>query len=257
VNLFELESAFFQELNGQTNSQLQDLIKPAGMTANERMDIYRSNTFGAQHSALQQIFPVCLQILGDDYFRQVARIYILQHPSNQPDLNIYGEAWPRFLADLLKQKTELADLPYLSDLALLEWQNHAAYYADLNSDFDFAALGEMENQERARVRLTLNNSLSLLVSTFPIYAIWSAHHNDAPQAEVAAISRPQYLCTYRDQFQCPVEEISQEQYETLTAIADRDSLEQLSERDRFPYLDINLPQFIEKGWVTGFFAPGQ
>ncbi len=63
------------------------------------------------------IYPVCCQLVGEIFFNATALSFINQCPCLSPDLGDYGKQFPDFIANFEPVK----HLPYLSDVAHLEW----------------------------------------------------------------------------------------------------------------------------------------
>ena len=92
----------------------------------------------------------------------------------------------------------VADVPYLPDIARLEWARHTAYHAadatPLGAE-DFAAI---PGEQVAALTLSLHPSLSVVASAFPIVSIWETNMFDNEVrpvgadagAEAAMIVRP-------------------------------------------------------------------
>ncbi len=70
--------------------------------------------------------PSIERLVGEDFFKGAASLFIgasSSHP--RPVLIEYGEAFPAFLESFEPAR----GLPYLADVARLEWLRHAAYHA--------------------------------------------------------------------------------------------------------------------------------
>jgi len=55
------------------------------------IEIYRNNYRGNLHDALAGAYPVIKQLVGDEFFRFLARKYIEKYPSRSANLHQYGE----------------------------------------------------------------------------------------------------------------------------------------------------------------------
>ena len=69
------------------------------MTAQERIDVYRDMYEARLADALAADFPRLAAHLGDDRFRELAHLYVRQHPSRSYTLNRFGDRLPEFLRD--------------------------------------------------------------------------------------------------------------------------------------------------------------
>lgn len=90
-----------------------------------RLAIYRGNAIAAGLRALQAHYPVCASLVGASFFEGLAREYRRRCGSSSGDLSDYGAEFARFLADFEPAQS----VPYLPDVARLEWAVHEAEHA--------------------------------------------------------------------------------------------------------------------------------
>lgn len=83
-----------------------------------RLSVYKNNVFHSLSEAMQEIFPITQTMLGDECFKALCYHYICNAQPSGPILSEYGQ---QFASHLAKQ-AELADYPYLTELANLEYQ---------------------------------------------------------------------------------------------------------------------------------------
>ncbi len=107
------------------------LVTPEGRPAGKRFGIYRNNVAVSLVNALSEIFPTIQNLVGEEFFRAMARLYVQDHPPTSRLLFEYGATFPAFV----DQFEPAADLPFLPDVAWLErlWLDsfHAADAAPL------------------------------------------------------------------------------------------------------------------------------
>ncbi|MCE0493387.1 HvfC/BufC N-terminal domain-containing protein [Vibrio salinus] len=100
----------------------KDILKVIkGKTPSEkrsRLSVYKNNVFHSLSAAMQEIFPVTRQMVGEECFQALCHLYISTAPPSGPVLSEYGHQF----ATLIARQAELADYPYLSELADLEYQ---------------------------------------------------------------------------------------------------------------------------------------
>lgn len=129
--------------------------------------VYRGNVFGNWSQALAGAYPIVRKIVGEEFFEGLAREYARAHPSASGDLNEYGAQLAEFVAAFAPTQ----DLPYLPDVARMEWLAHRAYYAADAAPFGLEALDESS-------RLALTPPCALLASEWPLARIWTVHQDD-------------------------------------------------------------------------------
>jgi uncharacterized protein len=140
-------------------------------TIDERLSIYRGNAIGAICKALTLTYPVLAQVVGDEYFAALARAYWFATPSVTGDLADYGAS----LGSFLESFEPTRELPYLADLARLEWLVHGAQDARDELPYDIAGLAALPAQAQEELRLVPSVAAGLVRSSWPIVRIWTIH----------------------------------------------------------------------------------
>jgi hypothetical protein len=148
------------------------LLRDAGgVAAERRLHVYRNNHVAGLATALAAVYPVTARLVGEDFFRQLARAYIAGHPSTSGDLQAFGAVLPAFI----RGQASLAALPYLADVAALEWAAHEVYHEADEQALDVAALARVDADAQLRIRLHLQLATRFVASPFPVLAIWHAN----------------------------------------------------------------------------------
>lgn len=152
---------------------------PSGLVTWNRSDpahrfaVYRNNVMISLIDALADGFPVTQELVGEAFFRGMARQFAIAHPPRSRILAYYGRDFPTFIETFLPA----ASLPYLADVARLEMLRVLAYHAadrkTLTRDEIGAALAD--GSELTRRRLVLHPSVAVLQSNFAVVSLWGAH----------------------------------------------------------------------------------
>jgi hypothetical protein len=139
--LRDLQKAFLEGIfTLDTPSAVLDQIQPSlKLAAADHLEIYRGSIFGTLTKALAETYPVCRQLVGDLCFDQITTLFIQKFPSVSPDLYEYGEEFPTFLASL----DPLQSLPYLPDVARLEWVWQSVFHYAKPVGFDLQTLSTL------------------------------------------------------------------------------------------------------------------
>ncbi|MES1993786.1 MAG: DNA-binding domain-containing protein [Pseudomonadota bacterium] len=173
---------------------------PAGLTTwngsdpAARLAVYRNNVWMSLIDALADGFPVTQALVGADFFRAMAQCLIQAQLPRSALLAEYGADFPDFIAGF-----EPADpVPYLADVARLEWLRVRAYHA---ADADPVAperlqLALSQPETLGQWGLRLHPALSVLASDYAVVALWAAHQGvgelgavDPSRAETALVLR--------------------------------------------------------------------
>jgi hypothetical protein len=170
-----------------------------------RIAVYRGNVVGASTRALAGTYPVVAKIVGEEFFAGLAREYLRAHPSTSGDLNDFGVAFADFVAEF----THTRDLPYLPDVARMEWLAHRAYFAADARPLELAALGAVPEQDYGALRLALAPACALLESRWPLARLWEVHQDDyAGEFSVDLDAGPGRILVYRPRFRVQVAALS-------------------------------------------------
>lgn len=174
ADLRAMQSAFAASL--QDKSLAADWIVGDAAHAQRRLAIYRANVAVAAARALGAAYPVARQSVGDEFFDALARQYLAAYPSTSGDLNDFGDRFPDFAAGF----GPLVNLPWLPDLARLEWAVHRAHGAADAVPIDAAALAVAH----ATPRLHLADGTAVIESPWPVLRVWEVHQpgHDGPFA---------------------------------------------------------------------------
>ncbi|MBI5919916.1 MAG: putative DNA-binding domain-containing protein [Nitrosomonadales bacterium] len=139
------------------------------------IEVYRNNYRGNLHDALAGAYPVIQQLVGEEFFRYLARNFVEQHPSRSANLHHYGAE----LADFLSGFAPVQELAYLPDVAALEWACHVAYFLADEPMFDLGRLMQIAPERYSELRLRTHPACQVLRSNYPVSAIWHAHQPGA------------------------------------------------------------------------------
>jgi len=162
------------------------LLDGAAERNGRRLAIYRANAIVNATNALRAHYPVVERVVGAEFFAGLARAYCARQPSQCGDLGAYGAGLAEFVANDARTQT----LPYLPDLARLEW---AVHLAEIAADAAPASV-------RREPALLWAPGTQVLASAYPIADLWLAHQEDVALTPDAVVWRAQGALVYRDGF---------------------------------------------------------
>ena len=212
--------------------------------ASARVEIYRRSARANHVGALAATYPVVKRLVGDAFFGEAARRHAATHPSTSGDLNEYGDGFAAFLAAY----PPAASLPYLPDVARLEWACHECELAPDAPPFDFAALAGIAPEYYAGLRFTLHPSVRLVESPHPVVAIHAANapeRDGTPERTQGA----QRALVHRVGACARVQACSASQFGLLRALA---AGEALGDVEMAPDA---LAHWVALGVISAFIAP--
>lgn len=158
------------------------LCSANGADPASRFAVYRNNVQGSLINALADSYPVVMQLVGNEFFRAMAGVFIQNHPPRSPLMSDYGSE----LADFISGFEPASSVPYLDDVARLERLRTQAYHAadalPLSQERIATVFADADGLNE--LRIGLHPSLYLLDSNFAVVDIWAAHQHDATLAGI-------------------------------------------------------------------------
>jgi len=249
TELEELQQLFRDAMFGDkiALSAVGNLVRPVGgLSGEEHVRIYRQTVLGTLTRSLGNIFAVTRRLVGEQFFDAMAARYIPDAPSRSPDLADYGESFPQFIREF----APAAELPYLGDVALLEWHWHRAFHAADEPPLDSEALRAAAAEDASRIVFRLPASATLLESRFPIRRIWQINQPDYHGSDQLSLDDggERLIVWRRLANELRIDELDDDTWQLLNGIAKGQTLEQLGDGANISL----LPRCAERGWLGGF-----
>jgi hypothetical protein len=178
--LSELQRAFADHLVGADRTDLVALVTGDAIPAAARLGVYRHHVRHSLAAALATTFSTVQMLVGEAFFRQLARAFVGQSLPTQPVLSEYGAG----LADFIAGYEPARGVPYLADIARLDWALNGAYHAPSVDGLDAAALSAIGTDRLPAKSLSLAPGAALITSPYPLGLIWRASQ---PGAETTTV----------------------------------------------------------------------
>ena len=168
---------FFVPLLDPGQSPPSGLTTWNGSNPADRFAVYRNNVVVSLIDALVDTYPVTQALVGEGFFRSMARLFVYAEPPRSPVLTFYGELFPAFIEHF----PPAASVPYLADVARLEmlWVRayHAADSAELSTDSFTQVLTDV--YELPNLQVSFHPSVRLARSQYAVVSLWVAHQGIA------------------------------------------------------------------------------
>ncbi len=172
--LHDLQREFAAAALSNDIAALVPKVQASAGSRQRRLGIYRTNTVNSLTDVLLAAFPVVERIVGERFFRAMATAFVEAHPPRRPTLYAYGEDLPVFLETFEPAQT----LPYLPDVARLEWARIRSYFAADQDAIDPARLATVPSDALETVVFKVHPSLQLIRSSYPVFTVWTVNQPD-------------------------------------------------------------------------------
>ncbi len=218
----------------------------------ERLEVYRGGYLARTEEALKEVYEAVRHVMGEKAFHQLAERYARFHASRDYNLSHKGEKLPEFL----KTTSWIKNLPFLSDLARLEWFVAAAFHAAERPPLDQRTLSAMAPQEWEQMRFAFQPSVQFVESAWPILDIWQARDTPVREIKINVVNRPQsVLIARRRGEEVFVELLTAPQMKLMRALADgRPLAEAVAEIASDDQEDLRLDQWFAHWMQNGLIT---
>lgn len=169
------------------------IVDPMGKPAPKRFAVYQNNVTVSLSEALAASFPAVSALVGEDFFKQMALLFVREQPPTSPLIAEYGRAFPDFVSGFEPAK----GLPFLGDVARLDRAWLDSFHASDSTPLDAAKLGEIDQDVLFQARFDLHPATRLVFSVFPVVDIWNAGRSgeaaaglDPTKTQAALVVRP-------------------------------------------------------------------
>jgi hypothetical protein len=239
-------------LHGQPG--VEPHIRPGRFAPAQLLQVYRNNLVENLTGALRAIYPVIEKLVGAGFFRYAAHEYLRQHPPRAGNLHVFGDRFADFLATF----PPAATLPYLPDVARLEWAWHEAFHAADAAPLDTSRLASVPPDRQPQLRFILHPSARVVTSRYPIVRIFEANQDGyAGDPAVDLDAGGETTLVIRRGLDVGVEPLAAGEAEFLAALAAGQSLIQavdaaLAANERFD-LDAVLGRHVRRGTLVDYF----
>jgi len=213
------------------------LVMPPGTSANpsehtlQRLGIYRNNVLYSLSQAMAAQFPIVKKLVGDNFFFALARDYIREQPPHEPSLTFYGDTFPAFIAE----HEHCQVLPYLPDVATLEWQCQKTLHAADAPVLTTEQLSTIDPSQLGELTLSLQPGATLMCSDWPIDRIWRENLGEEANTIDLNVEKNAGLLIYRRQWQATVVCLIPSAYCMLARLNDGHSISKSWEQAQATY----------------------
>jgi Putative DNA-binding domain len=204
-SLHELQAGMMHALLRGASAEVISLIDAPRDMALARLEVHAKNIRSNFVDALRSTYPAVHRLVGDEYFRQVAAAFQLEHPSPSGDLLHAG----RLFSAHLGEHHGGDRYAYLADVARLEWLVQEALLAADQAPLDLQKMAGVAASAYDTLRFELHPTLRLFESRYPALRIWEANVGDEADTQTIDLdSGGERLMVMRRDLQLHVEPLS-------------------------------------------------
>lgn len=220
--------------------------------------IYRDLVATNHLNALKDVYPVCLRLLGENYFSFLAWNYLKGRPTDDPDLNRYGHDFPDFLELEAGVRKELGGLGYLPEVSRFEW----SLYTASRTNPDLIPLEAMLSKltslgDKDTVFFLINPSLSLMKFNYPVVRIWE--ENRLPEVgEIVLEKVTENVVVWKNKGDVLYRTVDDDSFNLLQLVRERVPLYELNKiyENREQELERLISLIISSGWISDVETAG-
>jgi hypothetical protein len=229
------------------------LAPPPGLAPARRFSVHRNNLYASLTDALRARYPATLRLVGEDFFQGAASLFIEVSPPSTPVLIEYGEAFPAFLESFEPAR----GLPYLADVARLEWLRHAAFHAADRAPLTALGLAAVPPERAGAIVFAFHPSAGLIASPYPIVSIWETNAYDDDVRPIGPELPGEAALVIRPELQVAVLRLDPAEYAFAAAVAAGETLAEATAKaaahEGFD-LGPSLAKLLAAGAFCGFTA---
>jgi hypothetical protein len=183
----------------------------------DRLSVYRHTVVGGLTDVIVATFPMLHKLVGDDFLRQAANLYVRGNPPTKSCLNFYGTTFPDFIAAYEPAKK----LSYLADIARLEWAWEEAQHAVDDASLLAESLAKIPQDQLPTLTLPLRDSVRLMKSTYPLHKIVDFCRLDGEgQPPDVSATQPYFFMIFRPMLQVQLRKIDAGEFAFLSALSE-------------------------------------
>jgi hypothetical protein len=166
----DLQAAFAAHIVGNDRADLVESVIADSIAAAPRLRIYRHHVFHSLATALSATFPTVQALVGDEFFRGLARAFIAGSLPTHPVLSEYGAGFATFVEGY----PPAGGLLYLADIARLDWTLNVAFHSPAEPRLGVADLAAIPVEQLPAKSVSLAPGAAVVRSPYPIDRIWAA-----------------------------------------------------------------------------------
>ncbi len=251
LSLKDLQNKFSDFIyTGELSPELNELVATRdSFAAEEQLFLYKNNCMSFLKDRLRNLYPTVSSLVGEGFFKTLMHHYIQLNPSRSGDLNEYGGEFAEFVSKFPAAQT----VPYLADVARIEWSWSLLSVAEDNAAFELEKLEGIAPKQFQNLILVLQTAFCAVASQYPIVDIWElSQANSDDESSVSLDDGEQFVLLHRSADDVEMQEISAADYHFISYLYEGLTLMQAYEKTSENYeidLQASLQMIVSIGLV--------
>lgn len=225
------------------------LVRSERGNIDRRLNVHRNNILASLSDVLAATYPVVRRVVGPRFFGNLARIFAETTPPRLPQLSAYGGE----LASFLSTFEQVQQLPYLPDVARLEWARTEAYFAADSAPLDPNKLAAVDPGDTINLCFVLHPATRLVTSQQAIYRIWKVNHPSVNNVPKIDLDVKESVLVTRPHYEVNTHRINGGDYAFVSALSNRLSLGQAADIAMAADESFDLQSTLEAHLKNGTF----
>jgi len=244
--LVDLQRQMAAAIRGLGHGLPKDVFRPDHLPEGDPLSVYANHHQISLCAALATTFSTVTLLVGQEAFRVLASRFLQCQPPVRPCLAEYGADFGTFLDGEMLVKS----LPYLADIARLDWAINRATTAHDAVALDMDILGALTADQFGELSLQEHPSLTLLRSNSPLQDIYRFAHGAEIAETITLKAIETRLMIWRKNGTAKATSVSPGAFEALEALISGEKLATACERLQ----PSELPDFFSKQILAGGFV---
>lgn len=226
-----------------------ELDPQRGVPGRERLSVYAEGYEIRFRDGVAEVYEALRWVLGEVQFIALVRDYSEKFPSRDTNLSFVGRYLPEYLASVPLTK----ELPFILDLAKLEWLACEAFHAYDAFPVSAGEIAKMAPELLTQSQLIFQPSVSVIRSDWPILDIWNSRKMSRNEADIQLEGKPQsvMVCRHGTKVECRL--LLDWQFQIFQGLREGSSLEAVCEKCADLFNDDLSPIMT---WFMGLIQDG-
>lgn len=251
VDLKLLQQDMMAYVLGQSPStSLLSSIVETPLSAKDRLQIHRNSYRLTLSEALMGVYPTVMSFVGRDWLEASLKKFVMQYPPKMACLAHYGGDF----ADFLDGFEPASSMPYLSDVARLEWSLHLCQNARDEKCMTAADLRDIAGPDAQSRSFRLVSAHSFIVSSYPLLDLWNVGNGEESDREIDLESGEMILLIIRPATEVMIYPLDIKEYTFLSLLEKGESVLEAAKAVDWAQIESPIADVMQNFCTRGFFS---